>query len=92
MLKLGVTSLDPQVAIVDTARCDGCGKCVAACPFGAIELHGANGTSIATVAAASCKGCGACAPACPTGAIDLQGYSDAQVRATILGLLTEVAS
>jgi heterodisulfide reductase subunit A2 len=91
VLKRGVASLDPQVAIVDAARCDGCGECVTACPFDAIELH-ANGSSHASVVAAGCKGCGACAPACPTGAIDLQGYSDAEMRATIRGLLTEVAS
>ncbi len=92
VLKRGVASLHPQVAIVDPARCDGCGECVTACPFNAIEIRGNNGSSVANVVAAGCKGCGACAPVCPTGAIDLQGYSDAEMRATIVGLLTEVAS
>ena len=91
VLKCGIASLDPQVAIVDTARCDGCGECLAVCPFGAIELHRGDGGPVATIVAAGCKGCGACAPACPTSAIDLQGYTDAEVRATIVGLLTEVA-
>jgi heterodisulfide reductase subunit A len=92
VLKRGVASLDPQVAIVSEAACDGCGDCVTACAFGAISLEGADGSRAATVSAASCKGCGACAPACPRDAIDLQGYTDAQVRALIGGLLARSAS
>jgi heterodisulfide reductase subunit A len=92
VLKRGVASLDPQVAVVREAACDGCGECVAACPFGAISLAGGDGSSLATIAAAGCKGCGACTPVCPTGAIDLQGYTDAQVKAMIVSLLTASAS
>jgi len=91
VLKRGVASLDPQVAVVTEAACDGCGDCVAACPFGAIALDGSDRTRLATITAAGCKGCGACTPVCPTGAIDLQGYTDAQVRATIAGLLSRTA-
>ena len=87
VLKRGVASLDPQVATVNVAACDGCGACVASCPFGAIEMTGGDGHRLATIAAAGCKGCGACTPVCPTAAIDLRGYTDAQVRATIVGLL-----
>jgi heterodisulfide reductase subunit A len=87
VLKRGVTSLHPQVAKVDAAACDGCGDCVAACPFGAISLATNDGTQVATVAAAGCKGCGACTPVCPKDAIDLAGYTDAEVRAMIVGLL-----
>jgi heterodisulfide reductase subunit A len=91
VLKRGITSLDPQVAVVKEASCNGCGDCVAACPFGAISLDGSNGSRLATIVAAGCKGCGACTPVCPTGAIDLQGYTDAQVRAMIGGLLLRSA-
>ena len=87
VLKSGVASLDPQVATVNAAACDGCAECVPACPFGAITMGGNDGSQRATIEAAACKGCGACAPACPTGAIDLLGYTDAQIRATIVGLL-----
>jgi len=87
VLKRGLASLDPQVATVNGAACDGCGECVGACAFGAIEIAGADGHRVASIAAAGCKGCGACTPVCPTGAIDLQGYTDAQIRATIVGLL-----
>jgi heterodisulfide reductase subunit A len=87
VLMRGVTSLDPQVAKVDAAACDGCGECVTACPFGAISMAANDGSLVATVVAAGCKGCGACTPVCPKGAIDLAGYTDAQVKALIVGLL-----
>jgi heterodisulfide reductase subunit A len=92
VLKRGLASLDPQVATVRADACDGCGECVAACPFSAIEMHGADGQAVATIVAASCKGCGACTPVCPRNAIDLEGYTDAQVRAAILGLLAGSAA
>jgi heterodisulfide reductase subunit A2 len=92
VLKRGVASLDPQVAIVHAEACDGCGECVAACPFSAIEMHGTDGQRVASIVAAGCKGCGACTPVCPTNAIDLQGYTDTQVRATIMGLLVGSAT
>lgn len=53
------------VARVDPAKCTGCGRCVEACPFGAIEIR--NG--VAVVDEAICRGCRACASVCPTGAI-----------------------
>jgi heterodisulfide reductase subunit A len=90
VLKRGVAELDPQVARVRADACDACGECVEACPFGAISLVERDGTTVAAIDAAGCKGCGACAPACPQDAIDLQGYTDAQVRATIDGLLAGV--
>jgi heterodisulfide reductase subunit A len=91
ILKRGVASLDPEVAVVEEAACDGCGECIAACPFGAISLEGGEGSKVAKIVAAGCKGCGACTPVCPTGAIDLQGYTDAQIRAMIGGLLSGTA-
>lgn len=50
---------------VDRNRCTGCGRCLEACPTGAIRL--ADG--VATVEASLCRGCQACLEACPTGAI-----------------------
>ena len=37
VLKKGVAELDPLVATVNPNRCNNCGKCLAACPYGAIE-------------------------------------------------------
>jgi electron transfer flavoprotein alpha subunit len=58
-------------------RCTGCGECVAACPFWAIEI--ADG--VAQVAE-SCTGCGACVPVCPEGALVQPG---AEGRAAVGG-------
>jgi heterodisulfide reductase subunit A len=90
MLKRGVAELDPLVATVDPEACAWCGKCVEACPYGAIGKVPLDGKEVAVISAAGCKGCGGCVPACPENAIDLLGYTDAQVQATIDGLLEEV--
>lgn len=49
--------------------CDGCGRCVAACPQ---EIIGRDrcGRPALDFATAGCSFCGACADACPTGALN----------------------
>jgi quinol-cytochrome oxidoreductase complex cytochrome b subunit len=49
-------------ARVDLANCNGCGRCVADCPYEAVILE--NGK--AAVFAARCAACGICAGACPS--------------------------
>ena len=88
VLKQGTASLDPQVAVVDLARCTACGACIDACAFGAIAAVDGG----VAIDKASCKGCGACAPACPEDAVDLLGYTDAQIRAAIDALAVEVVA
>ena len=51
------------VARVDPANCNGCGRCVADCPYEAILLSDAKK---ATVSAERCAACGICAGACPS--------------------------
>ncbi len=92
VLKQGSASLDPQVAVIDVARCTGCGACSTSCPFAAIDQVVVDGRSVAAVLPASCKGCGGCVPVCPEDAIDLLGYSDAQVRAAIDALAVDVVA
>ena len=87
MLKRGFAELDPMVALVDTDACTWCGKCLAACPYVALEQAEEDGKAVARVIRTACKGCGACVPVCPTDAIDLQGYTDAQIKTMIDGLL-----
>ena len=48
-------------AIVDPANCNGCGHCVADCPYNAILLE-----EKAVVLAERCAACGICAGACPS--------------------------
>jgi heterodisulfide reductase subunit A len=89
VLKKGSAELDPLVATVDPDACTWCGKCLDACPYGAIEQLPLNGREVATISEAGCKGCGGCVPICPENAIDLRGYTDAQITAMIDGLLQE---
>jgi electron transfer flavoprotein alpha subunit/NAD-dependent dihydropyrimidine dehydrogenase PreA subunit len=49
---------------VDLEKCTGCGTCVFACPFGAIEV--VNGKAKVFE---SCTDCGACVDQCPEGAL-----------------------
>lgn len=89
MLKKGYVELDPLMASVNSQLCDGCGECVASCPYSAIEMEEDKGGKVAKVEKASCKGCGGCVPVCPRDAIDLKGYTDAQMRSMIDGFLKE---
>ena len=45
-----------NTAVVDPARCTGCGQCVALCRFEAINLE----TGVAKVDPLACEGCGVC--------------------------------
>ncbi len=72
--------LDPFVAVVDTAKCNGCGLCVAECSYpGTLYMEDTvvNGKSSpkACISPTQCKGCGACAAVCPTKAISVRGWT-----------------
>jgi ferredoxin/coenzyme F420-reducing hydrogenase delta subunit len=58
------------VALVSPPDCNGCGRCVADCPYSAVQLipHTLKGTykMQAQVDAALCASCGICAGACPS--------------------------
>jgi quinol-cytochrome oxidoreductase complex cytochrome b subunit/coenzyme F420-reducing hydrogenase delta subunit len=53
----------PVAARVDPANCNGCGRCIADCPYQAVIL-GAGGKAL--VMAERCAACGICAGACPS--------------------------
>jgi ferredoxin len=58
------------VAVVDPANCNGCSRCFADCPYGAITMDAHPdarvGARMAVVAPELCAGCGICAGACPS--------------------------
>ncbi len=83
LIDQGTIALDPSIAIVDQARCAGCGQCVESCPYGAVTLS--NGC--AAVNEYLCKGCGTCAAACPDKAMTLLHFDDRQLVAEIIGAL-----
>jgi electron transfer flavoprotein alpha subunit/NAD-dependent dihydropyrimidine dehydrogenase PreA subunit len=53
--------------IIDSEQCTACESCVAACPYGGIEII--EGSAVITP---DCNLCGACVDACPVGAITLE--------------------
>jgi ferredoxin len=60
------------VVALDPAACDGCGKCVKACPVEALRLEAAGdpchpGRKKAAAETDRCLGCGLCVSACPKG-------------------------
>jgi heterodisulfide reductase subunit A len=95
-------SIEATVASVADNLCRGCGFCVDACPYKAIELvetdrfgptTGVTATksafyvrTVAKVNEALCKGCGLCSASCLNGAISHLCFTDAQILATIEAL------
>jgi electron transfer flavoprotein alpha subunit len=61
----------PEKVKLLAERCDGCGGCVPACPFMAIEVTGGQ-----AVIYESCLECGVCLSACPRGAIWMAGSEE----------------
>jgi heterodisulfide reductase subunit A len=83
LLDQGTIALDPSVAIVNQTYCAGCGLCVEACPYDAIEL----GEGVAMVNTYLCKGCGTCASTCRDKAITLIHFDDQQIVNEMTGAL-----
>jgi ferredoxin len=64
------------VVALDGTACDGCGKCVKACPVDALRLVPGGdpahpGRKRAAADEDLCLGCGVCVPACPKGGVRL---------------------
>jgi heterodisulfide reductase subunit A len=78
------------ISYVDENLCVGCGLCVDACPYSAIELQ--EDTGKAKVNEALCKGCGLCAATCRSGAVQQRGFKDRQLLEMIRNSFYEVIS
>lgn len=92
-------------AVVDLDNCNGCGRCVADCPYSAVSLRprtdGAAYSHEAVVSNAKCVSCGICVGACPTSTpfrrrsalvpgIDLPDPSMAGLRETLIDQTAEL--
>jgi len=72
-----------SVCRVDESKCMGCGACVSACTYGALELREEKKAKKATVNPVLCKGDGLCNTKCPTGAIQLKHFTDEEILCEI---------
>jgi len=72
-----------SVCKVDEKKCIGCGACVKACTYAAIELKKSKQSSKAVVNPVLCKGCGLCNAKCPTAAIQLKHFTDEELLSQI---------
>ena len=72
-------------------RCIGCGACVSACKYGALELQETRQGTKAIINSVLCKGDGLCNAKCPTQAIQLMHFTDeeilSQIDAAVLALV-----
>jgi len=82
--------IEATIAQVNEELCRGCGFCVDACPYKAIELKEIDRFGhkilVASINEALCKGCGSCSAACLNGAISHLGFTDEQILAAIKAL------
>jgi heterodisulfide reductase subunit A len=72
-----------SVCGIDEKRCMGCGACVQACTYGAVELRKTRQGQKAVVNPVLCNGDGLCNAKCPTGAIFLKHFTDEELFSTI---------
>ena len=80
-------NIDPTIAEVDPEKCSGCGECLLACPYNAIErVQDRDGRAHARVNVALCKGCGTCVGACLAKAITGHHFTDEELVAQIEGI------
>ncbi len=80
---------EPITAQLDPDKCIVCGICVAACPFGAVEMEGKVKEGTVRIIQAACQGCGACATFCKYDAITMPYFTDEQILAQIDAALAE---
>jgi NADPH-dependent glutamate synthase beta subunit-like oxidoreductase/Pyruvate/2-oxoacid:ferredoxin oxidoreductase delta subunit len=78
---------EAMAAMVDPARCRGCGDCEQVCEFGAIQLQGEGDEQVAWIDPAICRGGGICATRCPAGAISTGHPTSTQIEAMLEAIL-----
>lgn len=71
---------EPLAAVVDQEKCTLCARCIAVCPYSAIQGEVRKNLHIIQ---SMCMGCGACAAECAVDAIEMPGFTDEQILAEI---------
>ncbi|MFZ5646004.1 MAG: FAD-dependent oxidoreductase, partial [Bacillota bacterium] len=72
-----------SVCEVNESKCMGCGACISACTYGAIEFRETRQGKKAVINPVLCKGDGLCNAKCPTGAISLKHYTNEELLSQI---------
>ena len=78
-----------SVCEVTERKCMGCGACISACSYGAIEFRETRQGPRAVVNPILCKGDGLCTVKCPTRAISLKHFTDEELLSEIDAALGE---
>jgi heterodisulfide reductase subunit A len=76
LLSHDIVTVSGAVCEVNEKKCMGCGACIAACTYGAIEFRKTRQGKKAVVNPVICKGDGLCNAKCPTGAIVLKHFTN----------------
>jgi len=83
LLSHDIVTVSGSVCEVDERKCMGCGACISACTYAAIEFRETRQGKKAVVNPVICKGDGLCNAKCPTGAIQLKHYNDEELLSQI---------
>ncbi len=83
LLSNDIVTASGSVCQVEEKRCMGCGACVAACTYGALDLRDTKQGKKAVVNPVLCKGDGLCNARCPTGAITVKHFTDQEILSEI---------
>ncbi len=83
LLSHDTVTVSGSVCEVNEKTCMGCGACITACTYGAIEFRKTKQGEKAVVNPVLCKGDGLCNAKCPTGAIYLKHFTDEDLLSQI---------
>lgn len=83
LLSHDIVTVSGAVCEVTEKKCMGCGACINACTYGAIEFHDTRLGKKAVVNPVLCKGCGLCNALCPTSAISLKHFTNEEIFSEI---------
>ncbi len=89
LLSHEIVTVSGSVCEVEESKCIGCGACIAACTYGAIEMKETKQGKKAVVNPVLCKGDGLCNAKCPTGAITLKHFTDNEILSQVDAVLPE---
>jgi heterodisulfide reductase subunit A len=90
LLSHDIVTVSGSVCEVNERRCMGCGACISACTYGAIEFRESRQGKKALVNPVLCKGDGLCNAKCPTGAIFLKHFTDEDILSQIDAAVSDV--